>query len=66
MQFMVVAWTYAVAVNFVPSYRDTVDGVGSSTIDLRNTGKDEEFGVVENADKTDEKEAEVETVHIEK
>lgn len=66
MQFMVVAWTYAVAVNFVPSYRDTVDGVGSSTIDLRNTGKDEEFGVVENADKTDEKEAEVEAVHIEK
>ncbi|KAJ0420638.1 major facilitator superfamily domain-containing protein [Aspergillus carlsbadensis] len=33
--FMVVAWTYAVAVNFVPSYRDTVDKVAESEIGLR-------------------------------
>ncbi|KAL1987652.1 hypothetical protein VTN96DRAFT_2893 [Rasamsonia emersonii] len=34
--FMVVAWTYAMAVNFVPSYRDTVDKVGASKIGLEN------------------------------
>lgn len=39
---MVVAWTYAVAVNFVPSYRDTVDKVGESTVGLQESGKDEE------------------------
>lgn len=33
--FMVLAWTYALAVNFVPAYRDTVDKVGSSDIGLR-------------------------------
>lgn len=32
--FMVVAWTYAVAVNFAPAYRDTVDKVGQSEIGL--------------------------------
>ncbi|PLN84213.1 MFS general substrate transporter [Aspergillus taichungensis] len=32
--FMVVAWTYAVAVNFVPAYRDTVDKVGASEVGL--------------------------------
>jgi FHS family L-fucose permease-like MFS transporter len=32
--FMVAAWTYAVAVNFVPAYRDTVDKVGDSQIGL--------------------------------
>ncbi|KAL4961413.1 putative l-fucose permease [Aspergillus stella-maris] len=32
--FMVLAWTYAVAVNFVPSYRETVDKVGDSTVGL--------------------------------
>lgn len=41
---MVVAWTYAVAVNFVPGYRDTVDKVGESTVGLESggSGKDEE------------------------
>ncbi|GKZ85347.1 hypothetical protein AnigIFM56816_011118 [Aspergillus niger] len=34
--FMVVAWTYALAVNFVPAYRDTVDKVGESEIGLRD------------------------------
>ncbi|RHZ62654.1 putative l-fucose permease [Aspergillus thermomutatus] len=32
--FMVIAWTYAVAVNFVPAYRDTMDKVGDSQIGL--------------------------------
>ncbi|PLB36341.1 putative l-fucose permease [Aspergillus candidus] len=36
--FMVVAWTYAVAVNFVPAYRDTVDKVGASEVGLVGDG----------------------------
>lgn len=39
---MVVAWTYAVAVNFVPSYTITVDKVGESTVGLEESPKDEE------------------------
>lgn len=43
---MVVAWTYAVTVNFAPSYRDTVDKVGESTVGLQvESGKDEETAV---------------------
>lgn len=46
LQFMVVAWTYAVAVNFAPSYRNTVDKVGESTVGLQNeSSKDEEAAV---------------------
>jgi FHS family L-fucose permease-like MFS transporter len=53
--FMVVAWTYAVAVNFVPSYRNTVDKVAESEIGLRgsegDTPKDvEALGEVEKAE----------------
>ncbi|KAJ5085581.1 hypothetical protein N7532_010352 [Penicillium argentinense] len=40
--FMVIAWTYAVAVNFSPTYRDTVDKVGESTVGLQNEAVDEE------------------------
>ncbi|KAJ5550647.1 Major facilitator superfamily domain general substrate transporter [Penicillium sp. DV-2018c] len=40
--FMVVAWTYAVAVNFVPAYVITVDKVGTSTVGLENHVEDEE------------------------
>ncbi|PYH94450.1 MFS general substrate transporter [Aspergillus ellipticus CBS 707.79] len=32
--FMVMAWTYAVSVNLAPTYRETVDKVGSSDIGL--------------------------------
>ena len=39
---MVVAWTYAVAVNFVPAYTITVDKVGESTVGLEQNPKDEE------------------------
>jgi len=28
--FFVLAWTYALAVNFVPSYRDPADRIGDS------------------------------------
>lgn len=42
-KFMVVAWTYAVTVNFAPSYRDTVDKVGEGTVGLQvEITKDEE------------------------
>jgi len=62
---MAVAWTYAVAVNFVPSYRDTVDKVGQSKIGIQTAGsRDEESGVLGT-----EKEKEVDAagaVHIEK
>ncbi|KAK1138895.1 hypothetical protein N8T08_001684 [Aspergillus melleus] len=63
--FMVVAWTYAVAVNFVPTYKETVDQVGSSTIGLREgdgagaKGQDVEVGVTEDPEKPRE-------VHIER
>ncbi|KAB8241008.1 major facilitator superfamily domain-containing protein [Aspergillus flavus] len=36
--FMIVAWTYAVAVNFVPAYRDTVDKTGESDVGLQAGG----------------------------
>ncbi|PKY04029.1 MFS general substrate transporter [Aspergillus campestris IBT 28561] len=44
--FMVVAWTYAIAVNFVPAYRDTVDKVGASEVGLVGDGFDGEDGGV--------------------
>ncbi|KAL4944239.1 hypothetical protein BDV06DRAFT_113048 [Aspergillus oleicola] len=36
--FMVLAWTYAVAVNFVPTYTETVDKVGDSVVGLVDGG----------------------------
>lgn len=36
--FMVVAWTYALAVNFIPSYRDPADRIGAATIGIENAG----------------------------
>lgn len=51
---MVVAWTYAVAVNFAPSYRITVDKVGESTVGLQEQdGKDEEAVVATKIEKED-------------
>lgn len=51
---MVVAWTYAVAVNFAPSYRITVDKVGESTVGLRDSAiKDEEAVVATESEKAD-------------
>ncbi|KAL8756644.1 MAG: hypothetical protein Q9199_002798 [Rusavskia elegans] len=34
--FMVAAWSYAVAVNFVPAYRDPADKTGAATIGIEN------------------------------
>jgi FHS family L-fucose permease-like MFS transporter len=39
---MVAAWSYAVCVNFVPSYRDPADKIGDSKIGLTDTPTDEE------------------------
>lgn len=47
--FQIAAWTYALAVNFVPSYREPADALGESIIGMeRNSanGKDEESGGV--------------------
>jgi FHS family L-fucose permease-like MFS transporter len=35
---MVVAWTYAIAVNFVPAYTNTVDKIGESEVGLEGQG----------------------------
>ena len=45
---MVFAWTYAVAVNFVPAYRDPADKIGDSKVGIDNAGvkNDEEAGVI--------------------
>lgn len=40
--FFVAAYTYAVAVNFVPSYRDPADMVGDSDLGLERRSSDEE------------------------
>jgi FHS family L-fucose permease-like MFS transporter len=40
LQIMVVAWSYAVCVNFVPSYRDPADKIGDSNIGLTDTPTD--------------------------
>lgn len=38
--FMVAAWSYAVAVNFVPAYRDPADKTGAATIGIENADRD--------------------------
>lgn len=58
---MVAAWTYAIAVNFVPSYRETVDKVGESTVGLPNGSSKDEEAVVGAADEKDEG-----AVHVER
>jgi FHS family L-fucose permease-like MFS transporter len=43
--FFVLAWTYSLAVNFVPAYRDPVDMMGHAEIGLKKSGaNDEEIG----------------------
>jgi FHS family L-fucose permease-like MFS transporter len=43
MAFFVLAWTYSLAVNFVPAYRDPIDMLGHAKIGLQNTAGDEEL-----------------------
>lgn len=61
--FVVVAATYAVAVNVVSAYRETVDRTKDSDIGLRNEGKHVESGSVEAVELVDDKPA---VVHQEK
>lgn len=52
---MVVAWTYAIAVNFAPSYRDTVDRVGGSTVGLQDESRPDEEKVLDVDAETEKK-----------
>jgi FHS family L-fucose permease-like MFS transporter len=48
--FFILAWTYSVAVNFVPAYRNPVDMLGHADIGVKHAEKDDEEngkGVVE-------------------
>ena len=38
---MIAAWTYAICVNFVPSYRSPADKIGAATIGLDNKDRKE-------------------------
>lgn len=58
---MVVAWTYCVAVNWVPAYRDTVDKVGESTVGLQDESSKDEEAIVGAAGEKDEG-----SVHVER
>ncbi|KAF2147513.1 uncharacterized protein K452DRAFT_217513 [Aplosporella prunicola CBS 121167] len=40
--FMIAAWSYAICVNYLPSYRDPADKIGASNIGVVGGGKDEE------------------------
>ena len=42
--FFVAAWTYSLAVNFVPAYRIPADKFGETKIGIENVGQDEEWG----------------------
>lgn len=60
---MVVAWTYAIAVNFVPSYTDTVDRIGGSDVGLESQNIKDEEAVMDSHDIDDEKH---QAVHLER
>lgn len=42
MAFFVLAWSYALAVNFVPAYREPIDMMKDSTLAVETAPKDEE------------------------
>lgn len=44
--FMIAAWTYAVCVSFVPSYRNPADKIGAATIGLENSAEASSEGEV--------------------
>jgi len=44
MAFFIAAWSYALCVNFVPSYRIPADKMGAAKIGLRNAGDEESGG----------------------
>ena len=42
LAFFIAAWSYSLAVNFVPAYREPVDKIGAAKIGLTNVQNDEE------------------------
>lgn len=40
--FMIAAWSYALCVNFVPSYRTPADKIGAATIGIESAGHEAE------------------------
>ncbi|KAK3672257.1 hypothetical protein LTR78_007797 [Recurvomyces mirabilis] len=42
LAFFIAAWSYSLAVNFIPAYRDPVDKIGAAKIGLTNVQNDEE------------------------
>ena len=38
--FMIAAWTYALCVNFLPSYREPADKIGAATIGIENASQE--------------------------
>ena len=41
--FTIAAWTYALCVNFVPSYRNPADKIETAKVDIQNTKSKEEI-----------------------
>ena len=59
---MVFAWSYAVAVNFVPAYRNPADKIGDSKVGIENVGgvKNDEEAAVQQVESSTAKETEAE------
>ena len=51
MMFFVAAWTYALAVNFWPWYRDTADSFTTTVIGTAGTCDEEFVGIVRGGEK---------------
>ncbi|KAK5116021.1 hypothetical protein LTR62_000477 [Meristemomyces frigidus] len=52
LAFFIAAWSYSLAVNFVPAYREPVDKNGEATIGLNNVANDEEGAIPPQSEKT--------------
>ncbi|KAL8937592.1 MAG: hypothetical protein Q9216_004350 [Gyalolechia sp. 2 TL-2023] len=48
--FFIAAWTYSLAVNFVPAYRNPADKIGASAIGIENTHEDSERSDLDNSE----------------
>ena len=63
---MVVAWTYAVAVNFVPAYKNTVDKIGESDVGLESRSTKDEEAVMDSHGINDNVSEKHEAIHVER
>ncbi|KAK3725113.1 hypothetical protein LTR37_000624 [Vermiconidia calcicola] len=67
--FFIAAFTYALAVNFVPAYRTVADKFSTTKIGVENvsgTGKDEESGSPSGGEESEKVGAETREVHMDK